>query len=124
MPGGPELPEPGSAPEPGDERLPAPTGWRRVLGHKALVPSVIAGAAVVVATIGIVTRSTGAAPKALKAIANPRQLSTGVAQQVVDAAKRTSPGEHVVHSYQRIQHHGPGGVETKIVQVASHLRGG
>ncbi|MFJ6377998.1 hypothetical protein ACIQH9_20050 [Pseudarthrobacter oxydans] len=102
-----------------------PTRWQRIKEHPAFKP-VAAGCLV---AAGAVTLLTLRSPEAFK------QVSTALLEKVPEFTEaafegigdeniRKSPTEHSVSGHQRLQHHGPGRTETKIVQVSSYSRGG
>jgi hypothetical protein len=123
-PGQSEPTEPQIASEPADDPLPGPSGWRRVVGHKAFVPSAMALATLVGAVAVLVTHLPESTLPVLRTfVARRPDLTVGVPEKVADVVKRTSPVEHMVRSYGRSQPCGPGRTERKMVEIASHSRG-
>lgn len=103
-----------------------PTRWQRIKEHPAFKTSIAVGA---LAAVGGVTFLTLRSPEAFK------QVSAAVLEKIPgfteaafegirEEASRKSPIEHMVNGYQRLQHYGPGGTETKFVQVSPYSRGG
>lgn len=119
-PDGAESSESQAASAPTDEQVASPSGFRRIVAHKAFVPSVLA----VVGVALLATRALEPLPRLMRAVAARPEVAIGVLETVADVATRNSPVEHVVRSYERLQHYGVGGAESKLVHIASHARGG
>lgn len=104
---------------------PQPPLWRRVVEHKTFLPTVITLGSLVAGGIALmVTRSPGAAREVAGRVSTHAPQLSSVANKVLEATARMSPAEHLVSGYQRVQHFGPGGVDTRVIQVAPYMRGG
>lgn len=103
-----------------------PTRWRRIKAHPTFKPVLVVGGLVAVGGIAVLTlRSTEAIKQVSAAVLENVPEFTGMAfEGILEEASRKSPIEHMVSGYPRLQHYGPGGTKTKIVQISPYSRGG
>lgn len=102
-----------------------PTRWQRIKQHPAFKTVLAVGIAVVGGAVVLATRSDEEIEQAGTSALKANHESTEVAFADIEGeAIRKSPSEHLVSGHQRSQHYGPGGTETKIVQISPHSRGG
>jgi hypothetical protein len=103
-----------------------PTRWQRIKEHPAFKTGLAVGA---LAAAGAVTLLTLRSPEAFKQVSTALlekvpEFTEAAFEGIGDEAIRKSPTEHSVSGHQRLQRYGPGGTETKFVQVSPYSRGG
>ena len=116
-------------PEPGtreQDMSRVPTRWQRIKENPAFKPVLALGGLVTVGGVALLTlRSPEGIKQVSAAVLEKFPEFMGAAfEGIGEESRRKSPIEHMVNGYQRVQHYGPGGSETKTVQVLPYSRGG
>ena len=103
-----------------------PTRWRRIKEHSVFKPVLAAAGLVAVGGVVFLTsKSQEGSEQTSAAILDAfSELARTAFEGIGAGTSRKPPIEHTVNGYERIQHFGPGGTETRVVQVPSYSRGG
>lgn len=102
-----------------------PTRWQRIKQRPAFNTALAVGIAVAGGAVILAIRSDEEIEQAGTSTLKSKHESTEAAFAGIRGETiRKSPSEHLVSGHQRSQHYGPGGTETKIVQISPHSRGG
>jgi hypothetical protein len=121
-----EVPNPEAAGACEQDMSQGPTRWQRIKEHPAFKTGLAVGA---LAAAGAVTLLTLKSPEVFKQVSAAvwekiPEFTEAAFEGIGEEASRKSPTEHNVSGHQRVQHYGPGGTETKFVQVSPYSRGG
>lgn len=102
------------------------TRWQRIKESPAFKPVLTAGGLAVAGGVLLLALRSQEGMNQVSAVVLEKipELTGAAFEAIREEASRRSPVEHAVKGYERLQHFGPGGTETKIVQILPYSRGG